>query len=531
MPPALQSVQQLSQNAPLLLLLNRATTYTVPQQSYVAGSWDVDPSFSALTFLDTGPVAVTTAVAALPTPGVIGSIFRFNNQTKGWDTFNPLLPPSLNGLQMLNQFDALLVRVTGPLNWLHGPSTVNGSAEATAQLQVALLTELVGPLSAVGADMQRGAELARDHVNAAGGVNGMDLVLIPVDLGAGDAHGATRAVLDANPVSAMIGPLRSSDVRLVFAEIAAPEGIVLISPSATGRDLVDLDQSDLLFRTVLPDGAEGEGLAALLNAAGVEQVTILHEDSEPNAAIADVLLESFTGESTRVGYTPGLQSYAAEVTEVAAEGARALVAIGTADDARVFLPELLALGQFTRFFFVGSLRDDTLFADLADPAFDGSRGVSLPSGAGTLSQTAFDMAYQDAFGEEPGPFAREAYDAVITLAFAAERANSVDATAIRDQLREVANPLGSITTAGAAGIADGLARIRSGEAVNYEGAARRRGLERRRQHHHGARCLAGAGRGHRRSWPRRRAQVSSSKIASRTGRGGHLLHATLDAQR
>ena len=57
------------------------------------------------------------------------------------------------------------------------------------------------------------------------------------------------------------------------------------------------------------------------------------------------------------------------------------------------------------------------------------------------------------------------------LAFAAERADATDGLAIRDELRAVAGPPGTVVVAGAAGIADGLARIRAGETVNYEGAA------------------------------------------------------------
>ena len=445
LPGPLQSVQQVSQNTPLLLRLNRPTTYVAPQQSYAAGTWDVDPAFSALA-----------------TPDVISAVFRFNNETKGWDVFNPLLPPSLNSLQTLNQFDALLVRVTSSVNWPFGAFDP-GVEEAGARLQVALLTEISGPLAELVIGVQRGAELARDHVNSAGGVNGSDMVLVLADLGAGDPVGTTRAIVDAAPVSALIGPLRSVHVREVFAAVAEPEGLPLITPAGTAPDLTDLDAADLLFRTVPADAVY---LAYLLNTAGVEQVAIFYDES--SSPIADALQDNFDGTVTRVAYTPGGASYAVEIAEVAAGGAVAFVAIGTPDDARVFLPDALALGQFTHFFFDAELRDDSLFADLADPALNGARGVSSPAGA---SQAAFDAAYVAAFGEEPGVFSRESYDAVIALAFAAERADATDGIAIRDALRAVTGPPGTVVVAGAAGIADGLARIRAGETVNYEGAA------------------------------------------------------------
>jgi ABC-type branched-subunit amino acid transport system substrate-binding protein len=66
---------------------------------------------------------------------------------------------------------------------------------------------------------------------------------------------------------------------------------------------------------------------------------------------------------------------------------------------------------------------------------------------------------------------REAYDATIALALAAQSAGSVDGTAIRDALVKIAGPGGTTYIPGAEGIAAALKAIKDGKDVNYEGAA------------------------------------------------------------
>ena len=68
-------------------------------------------------------------------------------------------------------------------------------------------------------------------------------------------------------------------------------------------------------------------------------------------------------------------------------------------------------------------------------------------------------------------FVREAYDATAALALAAEKAGSVDGTAIRDALRSIASPDGETIRPGIAHLSRGLDLVRGDMDINYEGAA------------------------------------------------------------
>ena len=70
------------------------------------------------------------------------------------------------------------------------------------------------------------------------------------------------------------------------------------------------------------------------------------------------------------------------------------------------------------------------------------------------------------------PLTAEAYDAVVLIALAAAAAGTTtDSEAIRDALREVANPPGEVVGPGVAEIARALDLIAADTAVNYEGVA------------------------------------------------------------
>ena len=105
-------------------------------------------------------------------------------------------------------------------------------------------------------------------------------------------------------------------------------------------------------------------------------------------------------------------------------------------------------------------------------SFSRARPGTAPASPETEASEAWDRAYVDAYGGLPShPFVREAYDATIALAFAAEAAGSLEGAAIRDALVRVASPPGLLVLPGADSVPAGLENIRAGGLVNYEGAA------------------------------------------------------------
>ena len=68
-------------------------------------------------------------------------------------------------------------------------------------------------------------------------------------------------------------------------------------------------------------------------------------------------------------------------------------------------------------------------------------------------------------------YVKEAYDATVALALAAQAAGRFDGAAIRERLRAVGSAPGTVVNAGLRGVADGLRVLASGGEIDYEGAS------------------------------------------------------------
>ena len=138
-----------------------------------------------------------------------------------------------------------------------------------------------------------------------------------------------------------------------------------------------------------------------------------------------------------------------------------------------FIPQALDGGYAGQILFADSGRFPATLAKIGWKRLDGSYGTA-PRGDPSPRRDRFAADFQASFGLPlPGaPLTVETYDAVLMIVLAAAWAGTTtDSEAIRDALREVANPPGEVVGPGVAGIARALELIAAGTAVNYEGMA------------------------------------------------------------
>jgi amino acid/amide ABC transporter substrate-binding protein, HAAT family (TC 3.A.1.4.-) len=112
---------------------------------------------------------------------------------------------------------------------------------------------------------------------------------------------------------------------------------------------------------------------------------------------------------------------------------------------------------------------------LRDGAMPGQVGNDMANVTGTApaaggpSQEAFNTLFQDTYDESPGVFTSQSYDSVAIQILANAAAGENDGTAIRDQIRRVANPEGTTITPD--NLVEGVEAAANGEDVNYQGAS------------------------------------------------------------
>ena len=93
---------------------------------------------------------------------------------------------------------------------------------------------------------------------------------------------------------------------------------------------------------------------------------------------------------------------------------------------------------------------------------------TAPAAQGPGADT-FAGLYEEEWGEGPSVFNAHAYDGAAVVVLANARAGENDGTAVRDNMREVANPGGTEITA--ENLAEGVEMAAAGEEIQYSGAS------------------------------------------------------------
>lgn len=319
-------------------------------------------------------------------------------------------------------------------------------------------------------DRLRAFKLAIKHVNEAGGVFGQ-----PVEIAEGDTlnpQEEARRLIEEEGVHAIVGPNSSADSLLVI-EVAASAGVLVISPSASSPLLTANEDGDLFFRTVLSDIAQGPALAQLPRERGFDNVGVIYRDDAWGQGLAAAFQEAWTGGIVAVSSPAELQeSYLDLIEESARAGAQALVLLTFWPEAEVILREALDSGLYDQFLFGDALRQVDLAEAVGGGRLAGMYGtVSSPSHENP-STAIWEEAFRDEYGRATeATYVKEAYDATIAIALAAEAAGEAEGTAIRDALRGIGAAPGEHVRPGVEGIARALSVIRDGDEVDYAGAS------------------------------------------------------------
>ena len=342
------------------------------------------------------------------------------------------------------------------------------------QLKIGYLADFSGPLAEFGPEIQTGVQLAIDHINAAGGVNGEDVVFVTGDTQVDQTVGVeeARRLVEIEGVHAIVGPLASTIAIAVAESVTGPAGIPTISPSATSAAVSLAQDHGFLFRSTISDAAQAPVLAGLVSDLGIDNVGVLFLNDAYGQGLSDGFRSLFGGTATAVSHEPEQVSYLAELQQAADGGAEWLVAISFPEQAKVYIRESLENGIFEKFVFVDGTKSQELIDDIGAEFLDGFQGTAPSAGPDTEATAAWNEAYLEEFDALPTrPFVREAYDAVIAIALAAELQGSNDPATIRAALPRIASPPGTQVLPGTEGIEAGLDAVRDGQDINYEGSA------------------------------------------------------------
>ena len=371
---------------------------------------------------------------------------------------------------------AIAVLLGGASMWLTAAAselTAAWADEPTA-LKIGLLLDLSSGSTEVHMERRRAFELAIKHVNEGGGVFGLP-VTVAVDDATADpekAVAAARRLVEVDGVHAIVGPNASASALPVAERVIGPAAVPTISFSATSPALTAVADNDFLFRTALSDVSQGPVLASLARERGFENVGLLYVDDAWGRGLAGAFEAAWGGRLEAVPVDRGRAEFLNALRESASGGAQALVVIAFETAALAMVREAIDNGIYDKFVFGDGAKRPGLVRSLGGARLGDMYGTGPASPPESVASAAWETAWVAEYGALPVlAYVKEAYDATVAMALAAQAAGQSDGASIRDRLRAVGSSPGTVVNAGPSGVADALRILAEGGEIDYEGAS------------------------------------------------------------
>jgi branched-chain amino acid transport system substrate-binding protein len=242
---------------------------------------------------------------------------------------------------------------------------------------------------------------------------------------AGDPAQATTIkdrFLNDREVIGIVGPAFSGETKALLPSIQ-DAGLVMISSSATNKDLPTVVPNSSVFHRIIADDAlQAGGIVAYLAKDNARSVMVVHDNTEYGKGLADDVVKQAAGKNISVVGTeivdPKAQDFSATVNKVR-----------SANPTHVFYGGYYAeAGRFKKQLTDATVRSTFVSGDGSlDPGFTTAAGAAAAEGArltcpcnlsletSTGKLKTFYDDFKRIVGKEPGLYSPEAFDAAKIL--------------------------------------------------------------------------------------------------------------------
>jgi branched-chain amino acid transport system substrate-binding protein len=317
----------------------------------------------------------------------------------------------------------------------------HGRAPAAEQDSVTIgaFLSMTGAMATFGQSTERGAQMAIEEINRAGGVKGKRLELVVLDdQGKADEAGNTVArLIDVNGAVAVVGEVAST-LSLVGGRIAQRRGVPMVSPSSTNPKVTQV--GDYVFRVCFLDPFQGFVMAKFARENLKLSRVAIFKDVRNDYSIG--LADAFSRAFRRMGgslvaeesYSAGDTEFSAQLTKIKRESPEALYVPGYYTDVGAIARQARRLGITVPLMGGDGWESPELRAiggkDIVGSYYSNHFAHDNP----TPVAQRFIAAYKARYHEPPGALTSLGYDSVMVIVDAMRRAPELSPKAIRDAL-------------------------------------------------------------------------------------------------
>lgn len=343
------------------------------------------------------------------------------------------------------------------------------------EIKIGTILGFTGPLESITPAMASAGELAMKEVTDSGKLlGGSTVTSVRGDSTCTDAAAAQAAaerLVTTDKISAIMGADCSGVTGAILANVAIPNGIGMISPSATSPALSTAEDKGLFFRTAPSDARQGEIVRDILKEKGVQNIAITYTNNDYGKGLAESIQRNWEEASGKVtisaAHEDGKADYAAEVGALASAGGDVLVVAGYVDQGgKGIVQASVDTGAFSTFYLVDGMYGDSLIKAIGDP-LNGSYGA-VP-GTDSAGAAKFQEMAKAAGFDGTSAFTAESYDAAALIMLSMAAAKSTNSADWTQKTMDLANAPGEQILPGELGKA--LDLIAAGTDIDYVGAS------------------------------------------------------------
>ena len=317
-----------------------------------------------------------------------------------------------------------------------------GDKESSADgavVKIGFIGPLTGDYAIYGTLCRQAVEMAIDEINAKGGVNGASIKLFAED-SEGDSQKALAAMeklSSSDKVCAIIGPVLTGETFSV-AERAQAEGIVIITPSASHKDITNV--GDYIFRTTPSDGLQGEVAGKYWSQVlGYTKLAVLYAKNDYSQGLYESMSEAFTQDGGQIvaaeTFMVGDKDFKTQLTKLKNTDAQAIYLPDYTAEMAQILEQAAQLGIDKPFLSGDGFLSEEIYS-LAGQYTDGVVYTASARVEESNKNKEFKDAYTARWGIGPDSFATNAYDATYILVSVIEKVGT-DRKAIKTGMEQV----------------------------------------------------------------------------------------------
>ena len=327
------------------------------------------------------------------------------------------------------------------------PAGGGGTKSSSGPIKIGHVIHATGTAVEAGGHEKNGAMLAVSEINAAGGINGRQLVLVQED-GQSTNTGVVQAfqkLLEDKEIVAVVGPTPSTQVTAMLPTIN--EAKIPVGTGGTNYGLTH-SGSQWLFRFRPHDGFSAKAMASFaVQDLKHTKVAVFHSTDAFGNGGRDLVVAALK----ELGVTPVLiegynndeKDYTAVINNLKKSGATVMVAYMTmSPDVGILAKQIKQQGL--KIDWIGSSSiTATAGRQLAESALYGTYSVADFHANSNEKSKAFAAAYKAKYGKEADFYSACTYDAVYVFAEAMKKAKEIKPADIREALLTIKGFLGA----------------------------------------------------------------------------------------